>query len=299
MGKRLKKIIDFAIENHYLYISKDIIGDLSNINDKNVVILNANEKDKPYYNIMRIVNGYDKFIKLNEDDTVFLATPIYDNREKTFYSLLDDIAKTGANVVSLSSKKYLSHHASNEDLMTMINLMNPKYYFPIRGEYKNQVMNAELAEMVGIPKSNIILKENGDVVTFKNGVMLDTFERVHSGSVLIDGTAGDDIGEVVLKDREMLSDNGIMIISVTLNKQTKEIMAGPEILTRGFVYVKDSYELINEIKKISEKIVVDNTKGMKYVEYNKIKNTIRDELSKYLINQTGNKPMIITVIQEI
>ena len=169
MGKRLKKIIDFAIENHYLYISKDIIGDLSNINDKNVVILNANEKDKPYYNIMRIVNGYDKFIKFNEDDTVFLATPIYDNREKTFYSLLDDIAKSGANVVSLSSKKYLSHHASNEDLMTMINLMNPKYYFPIRGEYKNQVMNAELAEMVGIPKSNIILKENGDVVTFKNG----------------------------------------------------------------------------------------------------------------------------------
>ena len=84
-----------------------------------------------------------------------------------------------------------------------------------------------------------------------------------------------------------------------MNKQTKEIMAGPEILTRGFVYVKDSYELINEIKKISEKIVVDNTKGMKYVEYNKIKNTIRDELSKYLINQTGNKPMIITVIQEI
>ena len=299
MGKRLKKIIDFAIENHYLYISKDIIGDLSNINDKNVVILNANEKDKPYYNIMRIVNGYDKFIKLNEDDTVFLATPIYDNREKTFYSLLDDIAKTGADVVSLSSKKYLSHHASNEDLMTMINLMNPKYYFPIRGEYKNQVMNAELAEMVGIPRNNIILKENGDVVTFKNGVMLDSFEKVPSGSVLIDGTAGDDIGEVVLKDREMLSDNGIMIISVTLNKQTKEIMAGPEILTRGFVYVKDSYELLNEIKKISEKIVVDNTKGMKYVEYNKIKNTIRDELSKYLINQTGNKPMIITVIQEI
>ena len=102
MGKRLKRIIDFAIQNHYLTLSKDIIGDLSNINDKNVVILNANEKEKPYYNILRIVNGYDKFIKLNDDDTVFLAIPIYDNREKTFYSLLDDIAKTGANVVYLS-----------------------------------------------------------------------------------------------------------------------------------------------------------------------------------------------------
>ena len=90
-----------------------------------------------------------------------------------------------------------------------------------------------------------------------------------------------------------------MIISVTLNKQTKDIMAGPEILTRGFVYVKDSYDLLNEIKKISENIIVSNTCGMKYIEYNKIKNTIRDELSKYLINQTGNKPMIITVIQEI
>lgn len=299
MGKRLKRIIDFAVENHYLTFSKDIIGDLSNINDKNVVILNANEKEKPYYNIMRIVDGYDKFIKLTEDDTVFLAIPVYDNMEKTFYSLLDDIAKTGADVVSLSSKKYLSHHASNEDLMTMINLMNPKYYFPIRGEYKNQVMNAELAERVGVPKENIILKENGEVVTFKNGVLLDSYEKVTSGSILIDGTAGDDIGDVVLKDREMLSDNGIMIISVTLNKQSKIIMAGPEILTRGFVYVKDSYELLKEIKIMSEKIIIDNTKGMKYIEYNKIKNTIRDELSKYLIAQTGNKPMIITVIQEI
>ena len=299
MGKRLKKVIDFAVENHYLTYTKDIIGDLTNINDKNAVILNASEKEKPYYSISKIVNGYDKFIKLNETDTVFIAVPIYDNREKTFYSLLDEISKTGASVVSLSPKKYLSHHASNEDLMTMINLMNPKYYFPIRGEYRRQVENATLAENLGLPKENIILKENGDVVTFKNGVLLNNFEKVPSGSVLIDGTAGDNLEEVVLKDRELLSDNGIMIISVTLNKQTKEILSGPEILTRGFVYVKDSYELINEIKKISGQIIKDNTPGGKYIEYNKIKNAIRDELSKYLIAQTGNKPMIITVIQEI
>lgn len=299
MGKRLKKIIDSAIENNYLTIDKKIIGDLSNINDKNVVILNANEKEKPYYNIMKIVNGYDKFIKLTNEDTVFLATPIYENSEKTFYHLLDEISKSGASVVTLSSKKYLSHHASSEDLMTMINLMNPKYYFPIRGEYKNQVQNAEVAELVGISKDNIILKENGDVVTIENGALKEDFEKVTCGSILIDGNSSDDIGEVVLKDREMLSNNGIMIISVTLNKQTKEIISGPEILTRGFVYVKDSYELIKEIKKISEDIIIQNTNGAKYIEYNKIKNTIRDELSKYLINQTGNKPMIITVIQEI
>jgi len=299
MGKRLKNIIDTATENHYLTINPNVIGDLSYLNSKKVVILNANEKDKPYYNIMRIVGGYDKFVKLNEDDTIFLATPIYENREKTFYHLLDEISKTGASVVTLPSKKYLSHHASREDLMTMINLMNPKYYFPIRGEYRCEVENANLAELAGIPKENILVKENGDVVEFINGKLKETFSKVPSGSILIDGDNGDDIGEVVLKDREMLSDNGIMIISVTLNKQTKEILSGPEILTRGFVYVKDSYELLKEIKKLSTDIILENTKDTRYVEYNKIKNTIRDELSKYLIDQTGNKPMIITVIQEI
>ena len=221
MGKRLKNIIDYAIENNYLTINKDIIGDLSNINDKKVVILNANEKEKPYYNIMKIASGYDKFIKLNEDDTVFLATPIYENREKTYYHLLDEISKTGAKIVTLSKKTSLAYHASKEDLMTMINLMNPKYYFPIRGEYKNQVQNAQLAEALNIPKENILLKENGDVVTFENGILKEDFQKVEAGSILIDGDAGEDIGDVVLKDREILSNNGIMIISVTLNKQTK------------------------------------------------------------------------------
>ena len=294
--------IIFNVTDTHLYRIQELfseVGDLSNINDKNVVILNANEKEKPYYNIMKIANGYDKFIKLNEEDTVFLATPIYENREKTYYHLLDELSKTGAEVVTLSPKKYLSHHASSEDLMTMIDLMNPKYYFPIRGEYKNQVQNANIASLAGIPSENILLKENGDVVTIENGILKDTFEKVPSGSILIDGNSSDDIGEVVLKDREMLSDNGIMIISVTLNKQTKEIISGPEVLTRGFVYVRDSYELINEIKKISEDIIIKNTKSVKYIEYNKVKNIIRDELSKYLIKETGNKPMIITVMQEI
>ena len=299
MGKRLKNIIDSAIENKYLKVDKNIIGDLSNINDKNVVILNANEKEKPYYNIMKIVNGYDKFIKLTEEDTIFLATPIFENREKTFYHLLDEISKIGSSVVTLSSHKYLSHHASKEDLMTMINLMNPKYYFPIRGEYKDQVLNAEIGELSGIPKENILLKENGDVVLLEDGNLKEEFEKVPCGSNLIDGNSSDDIGEMVLKDREILSDNGIMIISVTLNKQTKEIISGPEVLTRGFVYVRDSYELIKEIKRISEEIILLNTSSSRYIEYNKVKNSIRDELSKYLIKETGNKPMIITVMQEI
>lgn len=297
MGKRLQNIIDTAIEGKYLFIDRKCIGDLSNINDSNVVILNSNEREKPYFNINKIVNGYDKFIKLKSSDTVFLAMPVYEGREKTFYRLLDDISKQGVDVVILSSNQ-LSHHASSEDLMMMIDLMKPKYYFPVKGEYRFQVANANLAEKVGIKSDNIILKENGYVARFVNGNMVDCFDKMPVGDVLIDGDNSDDIGEVVLKDREMLSDNGIIIISATLSKRSKELLAGPEILTRGFVYVKDSTELIDNIKEICLKIIKENTYD-NYIDYSKIKNNIRDSLSKYLSNQTGNKPMIITVLQEI
>lgn len=298
MGKRLQNIVNYSLDNGYLHIDRKFIGDLSNLNDKNTIILNTNEREKPYANMIRIINGYDKFIKIDSSDTVFLATPIYEGREKTFYKMLDDIAKIGADSVILSPKKYLSYHASSEDLMMMLELMQPKYYFPIKGEYRNQVANANLAEMVGIPPENIILKENGCVATFENGVLVEDYLKIPTGSISIDGDSSDDIGEVVLKDRELLSQNGIIIITATMNKKSKKILAGPEILTRGFIYVKDSTEIIDKIKEICSKVITDNTYP-NYIDYTKIKNTIREELSNYLFNTTGNKPMIITVMQEI
>ena len=298
MGKRLQNIVNYSLDNGYLHIDRKFIGDLSNLNDKNAIILNTNEREKPYANMIRIINGYDKFIKIEPTDTVFLATPIYDGREKTFYKMLDDIAKIGADSVILSPKKYLSYHASSEDLMMMLELMQPKYYFPIKGEYRNQVANANLAEMVGIPPENIILKENGCVATFENGELVEDYLKIPTGSISIDGDSSDDIGEVVLKDRELLSQNGIIIITATMNKKTKKILVGPEILTRGFIYVKDSTEIVNKIKEICSKVITDNTYP-NYIDYTKIKNTIREQLSNYLFNATGNKPMIITVMQEI
>ena len=298
MGKRLQNIIKYSLDNNYLHIDSKFIGDLSNINDSNVVILNSNEREKPYYSMIKILDGYDKFIKINKDDTIFLATPIYEGREKTFYKLLDKIAMTGATSIVLSPKKYLSYHASSEDLMMMIDLINPKYYFPIKGEYSEQVANGELAEKLGVPRDNVILKENGYVASFVDGLLVDNFTPIKTGVISIDGESSDDIGELVLKDREMLSDNGIIIISATLDKRSKQVLAGPEVLTRGFIYVKDSLELINNIKDICLNVIKDNTYS-NYVDYNKIKNTIRDNLSKYLFDQTGNKPMIITVLQEI
>lgn len=298
MGKRLQNIIKYSVENNYLHINEKIIGDLSNINDENVVILNSNERERPYTNMLKIIDGYDKFIKINKNDTIFLATPIYEGSESTFYKMLDRIAMTGATSITLPPKKYLSYHASREDLMLMIELMNPKYYFPIKGEYSEQVANGELATNLGISKNNIILKENGGVATIENGKLIENYEQISTGIVCIDGESSDDIGELVLKDREMLSKDGILIASATIDKRNKKVLAGPEILTRGFIYVKDSQDLIEEIKNRCSDIIKDNTHN-NYIDYGKIKNTIRDNLSKYLYEQTGNRPMIITVIQEI
>ena len=254
--------------------------------------------DEGYVNLDRIVNGYDKYVKINPSDTIFFLEPVQVGMEKKAAKITDEISKLGANVITLSSKNHLLNHASQEDLMLMLNLMNPKYYFPVIGEYRHQVENANIASSIGMDKNNIILKLNGEVATFVDGKLTEDKEIVKIDELLIDGNSTQDIGELVLKDRELLSDNGIVIICATLNRKTKEIEAGPEILTRGFIYVKENNEIIEKMKEISLEVINSNISD-NYVEFNKIKNGIREELGKYLFSETECKPMIITVITEI
>lgn len=300
MGKTLQKTVNNAINEGYLTIDKNKIGDLSNLNEKNVVVLISDEKEKPFANLERIIKGYDKYIKIIETDTIFITEPSYAGIETRMAVLMDEVAMLGANAVSLSSKKHLLHHASKEDLMMMINLMNPKYYFPVKGEYRQQYANAEVAEDVGIKSDNIILKENGDVALFVNGKLTPTNEHIEVDDTLIDGKSQEDVGDLVLKDREMLGSNGIVIISCTLDKKTKEIIGGPEILTRGFIYVKESQDLLLETKELARTVISDNiVPNMPRVDYSKIKTDVRDVLGKFFYKETESKPMIITVIQEV
>ncbi len=298
MGHKLQGIINDILDNNYVKFDRERIGDLSNINDKDVIILISNEREKPFMNLNRIINGYDKYVKIKPTDTVFFMEPINDYNEKLAIKVVDDISKAGASVVTMSRKDNLLHHASSEDIMLMLDLMNPKYYMPVIGEYRHMVANAKCASHVGMKKENILLKQNGDVVTFINGELKDIKEKVSVDDVLIDGNSSQDIGELVLKDRELLSNSGIVIICATIDKKTKEVLSLPEVLTRGFIYVKESGNLIDEMKRISLEVIKENTTD-NYVEYNKIKVGIRERLSKYLYEETECKPMIITVIQEV
>ena len=298
MGKKLQNFIRFATDNNYLKYDKELLGDLSNVNDSNVILLICDDKANAYAGISKIVNGYDKFITLKDGDAIVFAEPRYDSNEKALVKLENDLAMAGCKIVSLPKTKNILHHASQEDLMLMIKLLNPTYYMPVKGEYRYLVNNAHLASRLGIPAENIFLKQNGDVLLFQDGKKVETEEHIKVKDILIDGKSSDDIGELVMKDREMLSDNGIVLVSATLSRKDKSLLVGPEITTKGFIYVKDSKDLIIGMKKLSEKVILDNiVDGV--VDYNQIKTDIRSELSNYLYEQTECKPMIIAVVQEV
>jgi len=298
MGKKLQNIVNFGLKEGYLTIPDDTLGDLSNINDNNAIMLICDDKSSPYAAMTKIYNGYDKFIKLKKNDTIVFSEPRYDSNEKVLVRLENDLAELGCEIVNVPSDKTILHHASSEDLMQMIKLMRPKYYMPVKGEYRYMVGNADLANSLGIPKENIILKQNGEVIQIDNGELVDKQEKIKVNDCLIDGNSSDDVGELVIKDREMLSENGIVLISATISKQDKVLLVGPEVTTRGFIYIKDSGEMIQEIKKICAAIIERNITP-NYVDYNKIKTEIRDELSNYLYGETECKPMIIAVVQEV
>ncbi len=180
----------------------------------------------------------------------------------------------------------------------MIKLINPTYFIPVKGEYRYMVGNANLANKIGVPSENILLKQNGDVITITDKVLEDNFEHIKVDDIFIDGNSSDDIGDLVIKDREILSENGIVLISATISKKEKVLLVGPEVTTRGFIYVKDSKEMIDEIKSLCEEVITRNITPT-YIDYNLIKNQIREELGRYIYEETECKPMIIAVVQEV
>ena len=298
MGKELHTIVNIAIKNGYLDVDESIIGNLTDLKLSNTIILISNDREAPYANINRIISGRDKFVTLEKTDTICFAEPSYDAYEKVLVKIMNDLAIKGVNIEAIPKEKSVRHHASSEDLMMLVKLFNPKYYMPIKGEYRYQVKNGDLAYKVGVPKENIILKENGFVTTFENGKLVENYNKVFVDDILIDGKSSEDVGDVVLKDRELLSSNGLVLISATLSKKDKELLVGPEIMTRGFIYAKENMDIIEEIKRLSIETIDENVHN-KYADYVKIRNDIREKVGAYLYKVTECKPVILTVIQEI
>ncbi len=296
-GRRLTDIVNFCIDSGVISFDKKNLVTIFNVNkfEGELTIIVSGERDRPFSGMKRIVSGRDKYLTLTKDDSVLIAARPVPNTEIEATAVTNDIFRSGANVTIVNKKVVRGNHASKEDVLLMLNLLDPKYYVPIKGEYRHQIANRNAALSKGFPKDNIILVDNGQVLEFENKE-LTKISKIPVGEMLVDGHTISE-GEVVLKDRELLKENGIVIVSCALNFDKKKIIAGPEIVTRGFIYIKENKEYIEELKSVSREIIEEMLQNS--AQYNDVQKAIREGVSKYIYDEKGRKPMIITMIQTL
>ncbi|MBP0726186.1 ribonuclease J [Bacillus sp. RG28] len=300
VGASMVKMIEIAKELNYIHIPEDLvisIVDTDNYKESDIVILTTGTQGEPMAALSRIAKGTHKQVSIRKGDTVIMAaTPIPGN-EMLVSSSVNLLFKAGANVIYGYKKVHVSGHGYDEELKLMLQLMKPKYFIPVHGEFRMQKAHGHIAEEVGISKSNIFIIDKGDSIAFKNKLAIPS-ERVEVGNILIDGIGIGDVGNIVLRDRKLLSKDGILVVVVTFSKQRKSIISGPEIITRGFVYVRESEKLISKstdiVKEITERILENDQ-----IEWTLLKNSIRDGLNAYLYEETKRRPMILPILMEI
>jgi len=299
VGKPLEKVVELGKNLGYLEVGDDTIIPVSDINkyeDDEIIIIATGNQGEPLDALDKIVRKHHRDIKIKNTDTVLITFTPSPSMEVQMYNTMNQIAKAGAHILTADKKVHVSGHGSQEDLKLMLNLMRPKYFIPIQGEYRMLIAHSKLAQQTGLEKSQIFIADKGDIVEWKNGKMRMS-GRVQAGNVLIDGIGIGDVGNIVLRDRKLLSQDGIFIVIVTLNRAQKRIAAGPEILSRGFVYVRESEELMTEASNIARE-VIEKYVGKDTFEWTNIKQEVRDELNTYLFQKTKRRPMIIPIIME-
>lgn len=299
-GSKLIEIIDVAIKLGKLVLpSKEVLvaeKSLDKYDDKELVILETGQSGEPIESLQRMAENKHRQVNIKEGDLVYITTTPSSTMETTMAKTKNMLYRAGATVKEISESFKVSGHATPNDLKLMMNLLQPEYFIPVQGEYRLQAAHAELANEVGIPFKNIFIPGKGDVIEYADGRMRMS-GQVPAGNVLIDGIGVGDIGNIVLRDRKLLADNGIFLAVITISRRQGKILSGPEIISRGFVYMKTSEDLIKESEEIARKVVEENL-VKKDFEWATLKQEIRDSLSKYLFDQTKRRPVILPIIME-
>ncbi|WP_211340536.1 ribonuclease J [Mesobacillus subterraneus] len=300
VGKSLKRVYDIALELGYLMVEEDLIipvADIKSLSDDEVVILTTGSQGEPIEALQKMAKQSHPQVNIKEGDTVLIAASPLKGSEVFIYKTIDMLYRAGATVVSSKRSVQVSSHGSQEELKFMINLMNPKFFIPVHGEYKMLKAHKKVALSCGIPEENIYIPDRGDVIEISGGKMKVT-ERVPAGNTLIDGIGVGDVGNIVLRDRRLLSQDGVLIVVVTLNRADKKIVAGPEIISRGFVYVRESELLMADSSALVREIVEKNVSKESF-DWSSMKQDIRDSLHQYLFEKTKRRPMIMPIIMEV
>lgn len=303
IGRSMVNVVSIASELGYLEIPDGMLIEPEEVNRlaaDRVVILSTGSQGEPMSALTRMARSTHRKVDIMPGDTVIIAaTPIPGN-EKFVGRTVDELFRLGANVIygpGSSTGVHVSGHGSQEELKLMLNLMKPKYFMPIHGEYRMLHHHAMLAESVGIDRNDIFIVDNGETVEIQNGVARKG-PKLPAGTILIDGLGVGDVGNIVLRDRKLLSQDGILVVVVTLSKQEGKVLSGPDIISRGFVYVRESEGLLEEANRIVtgtlNKLMNENVN-----EWASLKTHVKETLGRFLYEQTKRRPMILPIIMEV
>lgn len=301
IGRSMVNVVSIAMELGYLNVPEGTLIDIDETNNyrpDQVVIITTGSQGEPMSALTRMAMSDHKKVGIVPGDTVIIsATPIPGN-EKGVSRTIDHLFKLGAEVIYEKSLGiHVSGHASQEEIKLMHNLLRPKFFMPVHGEYRMLVKHSKLAQSLGMPKENIVIAENGSVVEVTSD-SVGINNKVTAGKVLVDGLGVGDVGNIVLRDRRQLSQDGILIVVVTIDKQDCSVVAGPDIVSRGFVYVREADDLMENAKE-KVQIALNKCQENGVSEWSAIKSAVRDSLSRYLYEKTRRRPMILPVIMEI
>lgn len=303
-GYSMKTNVEIARTLGYLQTKKGTIIPISKVNeypDNKVAILCTGSQGESNAVLMRIVNGEHRFVKVHKNDTFVLSSSVIPGNERTVQAIMDTIYRKDAKVINYKMMDvHAGGHARQEDLKMMINLIRPKYLIPVHGNYFMLKLHGELGVSVGLDPRNIIIGENGRVIEFdyrQNGKV--TNEKVQVNNVMVDGLGVGDIGEVVLRDRQLLAKDGMFVITVIIDSKTKKIVGKPQVTSRGFIFVKENFDLVNATKKKVEEVVYAKTSPDSAVNWDYVRNNIREVVGQYLYTKTQRRPMVLPVVIEV
>jgi len=300
-GRSMVNVISVAQELGVLNVPEGLLIDINEMDkydDNRIVILTTGSQGEPMAALSRMASSEHRKLNIQPGDlVVFSSSPIPGN-EKSITRVINQLFEKGAEVIYESfADVHVSGHACQEELKLMHRLVNPQYFIPVHGEHKHLKQHGKLAEGLGMPKQNILIGQNGTVFEFgKDYGKING--SVQSGRILVDGLGVGDVGNIVLRDRKHLAEDGLMVVVVTISRENGKVVAGPDIISRGFVYVRESEDLIDEARKVVRN-VLDNCEQQNIREWSSLKSSIRDSLKDFLYEKTKRRPMILPVIMEV
>lgn len=301
VGRSMQNIVQIAMELNYLTVPDGIminIGNIRNYADENLVIITTGSQGEPMSALHRMAFSDHRKVEITPNDFIIISASPIPGNEKMVTNVINELLKLGAEVIfEKMYEVHVSGHACQEELKMMLSLVKPKYFIPVHGEQMHMRAHAELAYSVGMDKSNVLVSEIGKVIEVNRDSIKET-GTVHSGSIMVDGLGVGDIGSIVLNDRRRLAEDGLIIVVMTIEKGTGEVLAGPSLVSRGFVYVRESEQLMEEARKRAEDALYESLdRGVR--DWNVLKVHMKDALSRVVYERTKRSPMILPIIMEV